>query len=204
MPLRAMRRSTCSSAAAQASRRAGGGRLLAGDAQGPALVGVVDVPDPGERGLVALDQRRHIAADPVGRGALARHHGDLSRAGFVVEIGDELAEHFRRRAVDRFKGDGRRRTRRRWQGSAGRSSGNDEQPAALAASAATASTPIGRDRYRRDAPHARTNCTPLHQRSPACRRLFCDPDGGLRNELVTVFPAAVHPTGLGHLVVRLP
>ena len=110
MPLRAMRRSTCvvggGPGVDSASRRRGlAGRLLAGDAQRPALVAVVDVPDPGERGLVAIDQRRDVAADPVGRGARARHHGDLARAGLVVERRHQLAEHLGRRPVDRFEGD---------------------------------------------------------------------------------------------------
>ena len=33
--------------------------------------------------------------------------GDLPGAGLVVEIGDELAEHIRRRPVDRFERQGR-------------------------------------------------------------------------------------------------
>ena len=111
MPVRDMRRSTSSSAAVQASTssvaaaRLGMGRLLAGDAQRAALVAVVDVPHPGKGRPVAIDQRRDVAADPVGRGTRARHHGDPARAGLVVERRHQLAEHLRRRPVDRFEGD---------------------------------------------------------------------------------------------------
>ena len=37
-------------------------RLLAGQPQRPLLIGVIDVPDPGDHGLAAHDLRREIAA----------------------------------------------------------------------------------------------------------------------------------------------
>ena len=188
-----MRRSTCSSAAAQASRPAAGrGGFFAGDAQRPALVGVVDVPDPGERGLAALDQRRDIAAHPVGRGADARHHGDLPRAGLVVEVGNQLAEHVGRRAVDRFERDGRAGRRAAGQRRARRPTATTNSrrrwPPALRPQARRSdATDYAATRPTRAALHATASTT------PAARRHFSEQTASCASELVTVFPAAVHP-----------
>ncbi len=153
---------------------AGGGRFFAGDAQRPALVGVVDVPDPGERGLVALDQRGDIAADAVGRGAVARHHGDLPRAGFVVEVARRACGTLRaagRRSIQRRRsmpdvpggaGEARTAVRRQRRASGGAGSQRCDRKHANRTRQITP----------RRAPRA-PDSTPLHQRPPACRRHFC-------------------------------
>ena len=64
-----------------------------------------DNPILGEITAEMLERGRH--ADPVGRGAGARHDGNLACISLVVEIGNELAEDVRRRAVDGFKSQGR-------------------------------------------------------------------------------------------------
>jgi hypothetical protein len=67
--------------------------------------------------------------------------------------------------------------------------GTNEHPVALAASAAAASMPIGRDKKRRDAPHApELNSIDAPVRTAA----FFNRTVGSREELVAVFPATVY------------
>ena len=90
----------------------GAGGLLAGDAQGAALVGVVDVPHPGDGRALALRLGGDVAAHAVLRRPFARHDGELARVGLLRQVLDQSVENAFGRAVDRFEGDGRPLRRR--------------------------------------------------------------------------------------------
>src|SRR5260370_1116191 len=87
-----------------ASGLAGG--FLAGQPQRALLVIVINVPDPGDHGFAANDLRRKIAAYAVRCPAFARHDREIPQLRLAVEHADHAVEHRRRRAVDRFEGDG--------------------------------------------------------------------------------------------------
>src|SRR4051794_8550050 len=80
-------------------------RFLAGKTQRPLLVGVVDVPDPGDHGLAAHDLGGEVAAHAIGSRPLAGNHRQAAQLGFGVEHADHAVEHLRRWAVDRFERD---------------------------------------------------------------------------------------------------
>src|SRR3954465_13646562 len=82
------------------------GRFFAGKPQCALLVVVVDVPDPGDRGLAAHHLRREIAAHAVGSSALAGDDRQVAQLRFAVEHVNHPVENLRRRAVDRFERHG--------------------------------------------------------------------------------------------------
>src|SRR3954454_22861495 len=88
------------------------GRFFAGKPQCALLVVVVDVPDPGDRGLAAHHLRREIAAHAVGSSALAGDDRQVAHLRFAVEHVNHPVEYLRRRAVDRFERHGRTAARR--------------------------------------------------------------------------------------------
>ena len=73
----------------------------------PLLVAVINVPDPCDHGAAVADFGGQITAHPVRGRTFARHDRKAAQLRLAVQHVDHSLEHLRRRAVDRFKGDGR-------------------------------------------------------------------------------------------------
>ncbi len=147
--------------------------LRAGDAQGAPLLAVEDVPDPGDGGLRICDLGGEIAAHPIGRGLLARHHRQLARLRLVVEI----LHQFWNCAGGRPSIDSKATVAPR-----GCAADNGApfcvQPASATAHSAAVSTAGRLDAIRRRAARAR-GPTPLHEH-PCGRFICCSTSAGMK------------------------